>query len=64
MGTAGSELDWSLREEEEEEEEEEEFLGFGVLGLCFFGCVWEEEFVASGAVIDRDAAGAGAGAYI
>jgi hypothetical protein len=61
VGTAGSELDWSLREEDEdEEEEEEEFLGFGVLGLCFFRCVWEEESVASGAVIDRDAAGAGA----
>jgi hypothetical protein len=60
VGTAGSELDWSLREEEEEEEEEEEFLGFGVLGLCFLGRVWEEESVVSGAVIDRDAAGAGA----
>jgi len=44
----------------EEEEEEEEFLGFGDLGLCFFGFLWEEESVASGAVIDRDAAGAGA----
>ncbi len=37
MGTAGSELDWSLREEEEEEEEEEEFLGFGFWDCVFLG---------------------------